>query len=188
MTRGEFITIAIFIMFFAWLGLIQQNSIAELNNIFDVGKPEEVIVEHTTEAETQTQAETTAAQPCTDPASSFVCGISEHERDLLVRVAYLEARGQGVEGLALVMNVILNRSNISGLSIEEVIYSPGQFAVVDEIATCTPSADAYEALSLVLNGHDTSLGALYFCTPAANSWHASHLTYLFTYGGHEFYK
>lgn len=135
-----------------------------------------------------TQIETAEAVICTEPASTYVYGFSAYEQDLLVKVAYLEAGNQQWPGMALVMNVIINRSNHSGLTIEQVIYSPGQFAVVDMIDGCIPSAEAYEALNNVMNGWDASMGALYFCSPSADSWHKSHLEYLFTGYGHEFFK
>lgn len=109
---------------------------------------------------------------------------------LLLRVASCEAGNQGIDGMALVMNVVINRSNTYGCSIHDVIYAPEQFACINThwwwdnyIAD-----GAYEALAQIKNGVDNSQGALYFCTPSHNGWHSSHLTYLFTFGGHEFYK
>lgn len=187
MTRGEFISIATMIIMFALFACLSLKGIDKLNTLAREERAGNYTPQETTAAETTTAEETTP-EKCTDNTSLYVSAYTEREKDLLVKVAYLEARGQGVEGLALVMNVILNRANKSGLTVEQVIFSPGQFAVVDMLDGCTPTAEAYEALELVMNGHDLSQGALYFCTPAANSWHKSHLIYLFTYGGHEFYK
>lgn len=123
------------------------------------------------------------------PTASSVCEVlSAEDQELLARVAYLEAPSQGWEGMAVIVNVILNRANLYGASVHDIVYSPGQFAVTNLIPTCTPPQDAYTAVWAVMQGWDASAGALYFCSPAHNSWHKSHLTYLFSAWGHEFYK
>ena len=123
------------------------------------------------------------------PTASSVCEVlSAEDQELLARVAYLEAPSQGWEGLAVIVNVILNRANLYGASVHDIVYSPGQFAVTDLIPTCTPPQDAYTAVWAVMQGWDASAGALYFCSPAHNGWHKAHLTYLFSAWGHEFYK
>ena len=106
--------------------------------------------------------------------------LSFEEMDLLQQIAYSEARGEGVEGMALVMNVVLNRANKTGKSIHDVIYQQGQFYT----AGMTPnvSDECKEALQLVIEGYDESQGALFFnkygyrqgCEP------------LFQYGNHYF--
>ena len=46
-----------------------------------------------------------------------------------------------------------------------------------------------EALEMVMSGWDESDGALYFeSEKSADNWHSRHLEYLFTHGGHRFYK
>ena len=146
-----------------------------------------VIVETTAE---QTEAETTTPQtPPSVEELTVVDRFTDDDKDLLVKVAFLEAGNQGWEGMAAVMNVLVNRSNLYNASIREIVYSPNQFTgILDLIPTCNPTEAAYTALYAVMNGWDISQGALYFCSPAHNSWHASHLTYLFTFNGHEFYK
>ena len=140
----------------------------------------------TTQAPTEPQTE---PQTPAEPSPEFVYYFSEDDGYLLTRVAYLEAGNQGWEGMAAVMNVLINRSNLYNASIREIVYSPNQFTgILDLIPTCNPSHEAYTALYAVMNGWDISQGALYFCSPAHNGWHASHLTYLFTFNGHEFYK
>lgn len=186
-TKGEALSIIIWIII---LGILARMSFWR-TDIYEQNSKAETVpyVEPETATEPATvPIETTEAVICTEPASTYVHGFTAYEQDLLVKVAFLEAGNQGWPGMALVMNVIVNRSNKSGLSIEQVIYSPEQFAVVDMLPTCTPSAEAYEALTNVMNGWDGSMGALYFCSPAHNSWHKSHLEYLFAGYGHEFYK
>lgn len=153
---------------------------------------EELKVNYTAEkvivAETETQMQT-QTEPEIPPVASAVCeSISAEDQELLAKVAYLEAPSQGWEGMAVIINVILNRANLYGASVHDIVYSPGQFAVTDLIPGCTPTQDAYTAVWAVMQGWDASAGALYFCSPAHNSWHSSHLTYLFTGWGHEFYK
>ena len=129
-------------------------------------------------------------EPQPAPIASTVCrSLSPDEQELLVRVAWLEAGNQGWEGMAAVMNVILNRCNLYNATVDAIIYSPNQFTgILELIPTATPTEAAYTALGAVLQGWDVSQGALYFCSPAHNGWHSSHLTYLFTGWGHEFYK
>lgn len=117
--------------------------------------------------------------------------LTAEEEQLLMRVASLEAGNQGWIGMALVMNVILNRRQAWGKSITELIYDKGQFSVVGSekwnngfIATEAPIA-----LQAVKDGWDGSQGALFFCAPSGRSmWMATTKQYLFTAYGHEFYK
>lgn len=84
------------------------------------------------------------------------------ECDLLEQIAYAEAKGEGVRGMVLVMNVVLNRVHADGFgdSVEEVIFADGQFYT----AGMTPnvSDECHEAMALVLEGADFSQGALFF--------------------------
>lgn len=82
------------------------------------------------------------------------------EQELLEEIAFAEAKGEGVRGMMLVMNVVLNRAEKWGMSIHDVIYSPGQFYI--EGMTPNVSDECHQALALVMDGEDGSLGALYF--------------------------
>ena len=96
-----------------------------------------------------------------------------------------EAGNQGVIGQALVGRVVLNRvasSRFPG-SIEAVLFQPGQFGPEAEICRYEPNADSYAALELLEAGWDESQGALFFESGAGFSW----ATFLFQYGGHNFY-
>lgn len=88
--------------------------------------------------------------------------LTSRECDLLEQIAYAEAKGEGVKGMILVMNVVLNRVNAEGFgdSVEEVIFADGQFYT----AGMTPdvSDECHEALAMVLDGTDFSQGALFF--------------------------
>lgn len=92
----------------------------------------------------------------------FYLNLTAEECDLLEQIAFAEAKGEGVRGMVLIMNVVLNRVEAGrfGDSIEEVIFADGQFYT----AGMTPnvSEECHEAMSLVLEGADFSQGALYF--------------------------
>ena len=123
--------------------------------------------------------------------------LSEKDKHLLVRIAMAEAEGEGVEGKALVMNVILNRLQCNEFpnTIEEIIYQKSgdcyQFTPVKSgrFDRVVPDEGCYEALDLIQQGHDNSNGALYFTSNMSdNSWHARNLEYVLTYKGHKFFK
>lgn len=146
-----------------------------------------------TESEEVSEIETSqATEPQTEPPTAPPTRLtfSPEEELLLLKVGSCEAGNQGALGIALVMRVVLNRAETYGMSIHDVIYAPRQFSVVgcgkwenDYIAP-----DAPAALEAIKDGWNDSQGALFFCSPRANAWHRSALTYLFTAGGHEFYK
>lgn len=50
------------------------------------------------------------------------------ERDLIERVVATEARGEPIEGMAAVAQVIRDRSTEWGMTVTEVVTAPGQFA------------------------------------------------------------
>ena len=105
--------------------------------------------------------------------------LSDDDMDILMRMAYGEARGQGIEGKALVMLVVLNRwkSGHYGETISAVV-KPGQF-----VKAKTYDAECRVALTWVLYGWDESEGALYFCATGYNG-----PIHLFKHGGHYFSK
>lgn len=122
------------------------------------------------------------------------CDWDAKDPELLVRIAMAEAGDQDVEGKALVMMVILNRmlSDKFPNTIEDVIMQKNQFTPVSSgrFYEVEPDDGCYEALDLIMvHKWDESQGALYFesCSDADN-WHSRNLEYLFTHGGHRFYK
>lgn len=118
--------------------------------------------------------------------------ISDSDANILCKIAMAEAEDQGVKGMALVMNVVMNRVNSKAWpnTVEGVVFQKGQFTPVSNgrYYKMTPSAASKEALQWVRNGWDESQGAMYFCANGSSAWHANNLTYLFTYKGHTFYK
>lgn len=127
--------------------------------------------------------------PTTQINANFV-NLSDEDALLLVKTASSEAGNQGVYGMALIMRVVLNRSEQWGMSIHDVLYQPDQFnCVYGEWWAQDYRADGvYEALEMIRNGWDESYGATFFCTPQRNTWHMSHLTFLYQYGNMQFYK
>lgn len=145
-----------------------------------------------------TEPETTTAEeipveiteaPTTQINANFV-NLSDEDELLLVKTASSEAGNQGIYGMALIMRVVLNRSKQWGMSIHDVLYQPDQFNCVYGTwwANDYRADGVYEALEMVKNGWDESYGATFFCTPQRNTWHMSHLTFLYQYGNMQFYK
>lgn len=115
------------------------------------------------------------------------------ETEILLRIAMAEAEGEGVEGKAHVMGVVLNRvwSKEFPDTIEEVVFQDGQFTPVKiggRYWTVTPDQECYEAHEMLLRGWDESKGALYFCTDGSSKWIEENTEYLYTVGNHNFYK
>lgn len=134
-------------------GVVYHGTITSHREPEVITKTEYVYIE--TEPEVITEYVYVEPEP-TRPNLTF------EECDLLEQIAYAEAKGEGVRGMVLVMNVVLNRVNANGYgdSVEEVIFASGQFYT----AGMTPdvSEECHEAMSLVLEGADFSQGALYF--------------------------
>jgi hypothetical protein len=118
--------------------------------------------------------------------------VSAGESEMLARIAMAEAGTEDIQGKALVMLVVLNRveSNLFPDTIEQVIKSSGQFSAYENgwFYSLEPTDECYEALIMILNGWDESMGALYFeRTSSQPTWHSSNLKQLFIYGNHTFY-
>lgn len=96
------------------------------------------------------------------------CGVSERTKryagieitpwimELMARLAWREARGEGILGMRLVLEVVLNRvlSPHFPNTVYEVLYQPGQFAPYGgalELEDITPTEAQYEAVALVLS-------------------------------------
>ena len=143
-----------------------------------------------------TESETEAEIHCTDPASAWVEKVSldysASDAYLLAKIAWAEARGEGTEGMALVIRVVLNRvwNPEFPNSISDVIFQEGQFSGVNYEAwnIIDVPQSAWDALALVESGWDESQGATYFCANGESEWHNNNLTRLFSYGNHVFYK
>ena len=80
---------------------------------------------------------------------------SDDEVYLLAQLMYNEAAGEGEAGQIAVAEVVLNRVNSSRFpnTVEEVIYSPGQFANNGAIKRRNPSDEMVQLADSVLNGN-----------------------------------
>ena len=90
--------------------------------------------------------------------------------ELLARLAWREARGEGILGMRLVLEVVLNRvlSPHFPNTVYEVLYQPGQFTPYGgalELEDITPSEAQYEAVALVLSETPmTDVDVVFFAT------------------------
>lgn len=177
---------------------LEQTSATEV--MTEMSLPTEISTEMLTDAPTThetaptTPISTTEVQiivPTTETPRIANIALTAEEENLLMRIASCEAGNQGWQGMALVMNVVLNRKAAWGMSISDVIYAKGQFSVIgcDKWNNGFIAEEAPIALQAVKDGWDGSQGALFFCAPSGRSvWMVTTRQYLFTAWGHEFYR
>ena len=177
---------------------LEQTSATEV--MTEMSLPTETSTEALTECPTTHETAPTTAipieevqiiAPTTNAPQIANIALTAEEENLLMRIASCEAGNQGWQGMALVMNVVLNRRAAWGMSIHEVIYAKGQFSVIgcDKWNSGFIATEAPIALQAVKDGWDGSQGALFFCAPSGRSqWMATTRQYLFTAWGHEFYR
>lgn len=163
-------------------GIIEDNeSLFNVEDEIEVAEVEEIEIEDASTDESEEIIEETTG-----------IYISEEDQIYLQKIAFAEARTEGVECMALVMLTILNRveSDEFPNTIYEVITQKSQFTPVSNgsFASATPDDKTQEALDLVLSGWDNSQGSLYFESCSGSSWHSRNLTYLFQSGDIRFYK
>lgn len=127
--------------------------------------------------------------------------LSDEEIEVLQRIVEAEATGEDTKGKMLVANVILNRVNNKDFpdTVKAVVFqkdgSTYQFSPIKDgrYYSVKVSESTKKAVKRVLKGEDDSQGALYFSAriradKSSMSWFDRHLTFLFKYGGHEFFK
>ena len=128
---------------------------------------------------------------------------SEPLQNLKLRLKELEAEAgnEDAEGKLLVANVVLNRLNsevfpdtVSGVVFQRE-KGVSQFSPVSNGSyyRVSVSDETVNAVERALMGEDISQGALYFVArkyadSSKVEWFDRNLTYLFTHGGHEFFK
>lgn len=119
---------------------------------------------------------------------------SNKDSNILLKIAMAEAEGEGTEGKALVMRVVLNRVESKEFpdSVEGVVFQPGQFEPIQDEGrywNVEPDSECYKALYMVQNENwDNTEGALYFCRTGCSSWMENNTEYLFAVGNHSFYR
>lgn len=132
---------------------------------------------------------------------SNVVNLKDKDVEILQRIVEAEASGETIKGKMLVANVILNRVKDSYFpdTVEGVVFqSDGgtyQFSPIKDgrYYSVKVSSDTKKAVSRVLKGEDESKGALYFSARSradrnSMKWFDNNLTFLFEYGGHEFFR
>lgn len=146
------------------------------------------------QAETGSDAETLENDTKYISASEDELNWNNKDSDILLKIAMAEAEGEGTEGKALVMKVVLNRVENKEFpnSVEGVVFQQGQFEpVLDDgrYWNVEPDAECYKALYMVqCENWDDTEGALYFCRTGSSPWMENNTEYLFTMGNHSFYR
>ena len=123
-----------------------------------------------------------------DPA---VYILTDEEKDLLLRLGVREGGETDPDAIAYVMQTVVNRVDSERFpeSVSEVIFqkNPIQFTTANKLASANVTEEAYKALYGVIMGDYTDCEALYFESLPGIVWGNKH-EYLFSYGGHDFYK
>lgn len=130
----------------------------------------------------------------------FCIDVSDTDLDTLMRIVEAEAGGEDRKGKLLVANVVINRvkSRRFPNNVTDVVYQKAknvtQFSPVSNgfIDQVNVSEETREVVYSALKGEDVSNGALFFMArkltaPENAAWFDSNLTFLFSYGGHDFY-
>mgnify|MGYP003289773831 CR=1 FL=1 len=123
--------------------------------------------------------------------------LNTNEYHVLLRIVQAEAGGEDITGKMLVANVIMNRVNHNRFpnTVTEVVYQTNangkaQFSptVDGRMDSVNVSQETVDAVERVLNGEDSSNGALYFRSVRSSSgWHDRALTRVLEHGNHIFY-
>lgn len=126
--------------------------------------------------------------------------LSEEDYKVLLRIVEAEAGGEDTTGKMMVAGVVLNRVENDAFpdTVKEVVFQKDngtvQFSPVysGRYDKVTISEETVEAVERVLDGEDVSKGALYFAARKyadcdKMKWFDDNLTFLFSYGGHEFF-
>lgn len=127
--------------------------------------------------------------------------LSSEEYEILLRIVEAEAGGEEEKGRILVANVVLNRMNSKAFpnTIKDVVFQKNgdnyQFSPIGDgrYYGVEITADTIRAVDRALKGEDYSEGALFFVArkyadPDRMKWFDETLEFLFSYGGHEFFK
>lgn len=132
---------------------------------------------------------------------AYCISATKDDIENLMRIVQAEAGGEDRKGKLLVANVVINRVKNAKFpnNITDVIFQKKknvtQFSPVSNgaIYNVKISEDTKDAVYSALYGEDVSEGALFFmarqyANPENEAWFDNNLTYLFSYGGHDFFK
>ena len=100
----------------------------------------------------------------TEEQTEDICSyyVTDEEYNLLLRVCMSECGGkygEPLDGKIAVVETILNRSDIFGMSIEEVVYEPNQYSVADN---GEPDETVREAVDIALSSNTYPDDMIYF--------------------------
>lgn len=125
---------------------------------------------------------------------------SEADVNALMKIVEAEAGGEDRTGKLLVANVVINRVKNKQFpnNVTDVVYQKSQnvtqFSPVSNgaINKVEISEETKDVVYSALRGEDVSGGAMYFMArkyaePENAAWFDKNLTFLFSYGGHDFY-
>lgn len=153
--------------------LIVETEPSDEEYVFEVGVLRLVGSIELPETESETESET-------EETEYIRYNLNEEEKIMLQKIAWAEAGSTGVEGMAMIMQVVMNRVDDPRFpdNVHDVICAPGQFTPMYDGSynSAQVNASTQAALDLMLSGNDLSQGALYFCTPSAyasGNWHRS---------------
>ncbi len=116
--------------------------------------------------------------------------VSFEDAQCLMKIAQAEAGNQGTDGMALVMQTILNRVEDEDFpdTVYEVISQKGQFESYanGSYAKAMPSVDCHLALAEIEKGNFDAQTVIAFEVTGSRSLD-KYFSYAFTLGGHDFY-
>lgn len=120
-----------------------------------------------------------------------VTEVSYEDAQMLMKIAQAEAGNQGIEGMAAVMRVVLNRvmSDDFPDTVEEVIKQPYQFESYTDGAyeSSEPSTDCHLALAEVERGLSDDVEIVAFETVKNGESLKRYFSYSYTIKDHNFY-
>ncbi len=103
--------------------------------------------------------EASIPEPYIEPAPQTVGSYSESDAVLLAQLINKEASASW-EGKIAVANCVVNRANVNGISIYDVIYSPGQFTTANQLGYYSDTD--YQAAVQVLTYGSSDTRIYYF--------------------------
>ena len=146
--------------------------------------------------ETEIPADESESEPTVVAEDTTNLKLNDNEYKVLLKIVEAEAGSEDLTGKMLVANVIMNRVNSQKFpdTVTEVVYQrhqgKAQFSPTADgrIDTVNVSQETITAVEKVLNGEDSSNGALYFRSVYSNSgWFDRALTRVIEHGNHIFY-
>lgn len=202
MYSKSYILLFVVNMVCAWLLIYSKNMNVQAENIYEQERTSAETVQAETETVQLEQFESLERVISYETLEQRFCiNVSEEDIETLFRIVEAEAGGEDRKGKLLVANVVINRVRSRKFpdNVTDVVYqvnkSVAQFSPVSNgaINNVDISDETKEVVYSALKGEDASNGALFFMArkytaPENAEWFDENLTFLFTHGGHDFYK